>query len=98
FCGERWVDLSRAGVPEVEGDLPQCDEVVQLRDVDVPVCLVAGQQRVPEDRVVRTVAQLPQRDGDLVQPRTGAAVVEVNQLDIAVLEPRVAEVEVSMDE
>jgi len=34
------VDLSHAGVPEVEGDLSHGDEVVEARDVDLPVLAV----------------------------------------------------------
>ena len=95
---ERRVDLGHAGVPEVEGDLAHGDEVVQVRGVDLPVLPVAVQQRVPERRVLLLVPQLPQGDGELVQAGAGAAVVEVDQLDLAALEQRVAEVQVGVDE
>src|SRR6187402_3389196 len=81
---ERRVDLGHAGVPEVERDLP--------------VLPVAVQQRVPERRVPLLVPQLPQGDGELVQAWSGAAVVEVDELDLPTMEQRVAEVQVRMDE
>ena len=59
---------------------------------------IAGQQRIPVRRVARLVPQLPQGDGELVEPGTGAAVVEVDQLDVPALEDRVAEMEVGVDE
>ena len=92
------VDLSHAGVPEVEGDLPHGDEVVQTRGVDLPVLPVAVQQCVPERLVPLLVPQLPQGDGELVQPWPGAAVVEVDELDLAAMEQGVAEVQVGVDE
>ena len=67
FRGERRVDLSHGGVPEVEGDLPHRDEVVEVGEVDFAVCAIAGQQYVPEGRVVQAVSQFPQSNGEFVR-------------------------------
>jgi hypothetical protein len=48
--GERRINLGRAGIPEVERNLPQRDEVVQMSDVDVPAHSIAGLARARSRR------------------------------------------------
>ena len=64
----------------------------------LPLRSVAGQQRLPEHRVVGAVSQFPQRYGEFVEPGSGAAVVEVDQPDTAAVEQRIAEVQVGVNE
>ena len=69
-----------------------------MGDVDAPARTVAGQQGVSERRIVRRVPQLPQGDGEVIEAVADAAVVEVDQLDLASVEERVSEVQVGVDE
>ena len=98
FRGERRVHLRHAGVPEVERDLAQRNEIIEVDDLDFPPGAVAGQQRPPEHGVVGAVPQLPQCYGEFIQAGAGAAVVEVDQPDVAAVKQRVAQVQVGVDE
>jgi hypothetical protein len=59
---------------------------------------VAVDQRRPEPFVVVSVPQFPQRDGDVVEPVTESAVVEIDDPDLVAPEQRVVEVQIGVDE
>jgi hypothetical protein len=52
---------------------------------------IAVDQRRPEVLVVMSVPQFPQRNGDVIEPVTESAVVEIDDLDLAAPEQRVEE-------
>ena len=61
-------------------------------------CRYNPDQRRPEVLVVVAVPQFPQRDGDVVEPVTKSAVVEIDDLDLVAPEQRVVQMQVGVDE
>jgi transposase len=101
FGAEEGVDLRGAGEPQPECDFAGSDEVIEMGEVagrQRPMPGVAVDQRRPEVLVVVSVPQFPQRDGDVVEPVTESAVVEIDDPDLIAPEQRVVEVQIGVDE
>jgi len=95
------VDLRGAGIPQSECDLAGCDEVIEMGKASGwqwPMLSVAIDERRTELPIVVAAPQLPKRDGDVVEPVSESAVVEIDDPDIAAPEQRVIQVQISVNE
>ena len=97
FGAEDGVDLRGAGEPQPECDLAGSDEVIETGEAagrQRPMARIAVDQRRPEVLVVVSIPQFPQRDGDVVEPVTESAVVEIDNPDLIAPEQRVVQMQI----